>query len=144
MRWLTPAPQIAGLKAPTAEPVKQQPAVKGRPRTVSVILHANGATSISLIAPDGADIRSAGVAGFVRPIDQSAKGEKYYFQCFGRRCDGLNLQINVANSDQIEFTVVGATPGLPPGAKPLVDARPQFARPQYTPDETVTISRVWL
>src|SRR5689334_12266972 len=144
MRWLTPAPQIAGLKAPTAEPVTQQAAVKGGPRTVSVVLHANGATSISLIAPDGADIRSAGVAGFVRPIDQSAKGEKYYFQCFGRSCDGLNLQINVANSDQIEFTLVGATPGLPPGAKPLVDARPQFARPQYTPDETVTISRVWL
>ena len=80
----------------------------------------------------------------VGSIDQSAKGEKYYFQCFGRSCDGLNLQINVANSDQIEFTLVGATPGLPPGAKPLVDARPQFARPQYTPDETVTISRVWL
>jgi hypothetical protein len=145
MRWLAAAPPLPNVKPPTVEPVAQPIAVvKGKPRTLSVVLHTNGASSIGLIAPDGADIRSAGVAGFIRPIDQSAKGEKYYFQCFGRSCDGLNLQINVANSDAIEFTLVGATPALPPSAKPLVDARPRFARPQYAPDETVTISKVWL
>ena len=145
MRWLASAPQIAGLKPPTVEPIAEPIAVeKGRPRTVHLILHPNGAASVALIGPEGADIRSAGVNGFVRPIDQSVKNEKYYVQCFGRSCDGLNLQINLGQSDPVQFVLVGSTPSLPASARPLLQARPRFARPQYTPDETVTLSRVWL
>jgi hypothetical protein len=44
----------------------------------------------------------------------------------------------------LAFTVVGSRSGLPRSAKPLLDERPQFARPQYLPDSTLTISRVAL
>jgi hypothetical protein len=145
MRWLASAPQVAGLKPPTVEPIAEPAAVvKGRARAIHLILHPNGATSLALIGPEGAEIRSAGVPGFVRPIDQSVMNEKYYVQCFGRSCDGLNVQIHLDQSHPVEFVLVGSTPSLPASARPLSQARPRFARPQYTPNETVTFSRVWL
>jgi hypothetical protein len=33
---------------------------------------------------------------------------------------------------------------LPAEARPLIAARPAAARPQYLPDETITLSRLWL
>ena len=75
MRWLTKAPPIAGIKPPTAEPVADPIAIeKGKPRTRMILLRTNGADSIDLIAPEGADIRAAGIGGFVRPFDKTAKG----------------------------------------------------------------------
>jgi hypothetical protein len=144
MRWLTKAPPIAGIKPPTAEPVADPIAIeKGKPRTRTVLLHTNGAESITLVAPEGANIRAAGMGDFVRPFDKSAKG-KTAIACFGRSCDGASLTIVFGSSDPVEFTLVGAHHGLPPSAQPFVRSRPKFARPQYVPDETVTLTRVWL
>jgi hypothetical protein len=42
------------------------------------------------------------------------------------------------------FTLIGSRRGLPAIAKPLLEQRPRFARPQYSPDATLTISRVAL
>ena len=108
-----------------------------------ILLRTNGADSIDLIAPEGADIRAAGIGGFVRPFDKTAKG-RTSIACFGRSCDGASLTIVFGNSDPVPFTLVGTRRGLPPIAEPLVRARPKFARPQYVPDETVTLTRVWL
>ena len=41
----------------------------------------------------------------------------------------------------IDVTLVGSRSGLPLQAKPLLEARPRFARPQYTPDQTVVFSK---
>jgi len=46
------------------------------------------------------------------------------------------------DANRFTLTLVGSRNGLPASADPMVRARPQFARPQYTPDETVTIARV--
>jgi len=40
--------------------------------------------------------------------------------------------------------LVGSRNGLPATAAALVKARPKFARPQYTPDETVAVTHVRL
>jgi hypothetical protein len=40
------------------------------------------------------------------------------------------------------MAVVGARNGLPASAAPLLGGRPELARPQYVPDETVAISRI--
>ena len=143
-RWLQPAPAIAGLAAPAAEAAADPIAATGKPRTITVVLRANGADSIGLIAPKEADIRAAGVAGSARPFDRSAKKQKYYLTCFGRSCDGLTLQIVAGNEKPIEFTLVGTRRGLPQSAKPLLAARPVNARPQYLPDQTLTFSRIRL
>jgi hypothetical protein len=145
LRWLLPAPPIAGLAAPTAEPAAQpaSPAT-GKPRTITVTLRANGADSVGLIAPKDADIRAAGVDGSMRPFDRSAKQQKYYLTCFGRSCDGLTLHIVAGSEKPIEFMLVGARYGVPDSARPLLAARPQNARPQYLPDQTLTFSRIRL
>jgi len=147
-RWLAPATIGAGPTPPTVEQVKPtgEPVELIRPlkRTLHVQLHPNGADSVTLIAPKDADIREAGITGFRRPIDPTAKKEKYYLSCFGRSCDGLTLQIVAGGQKPIEFTLVGVHRGLPAAAQRLVAGRPKFARPQYLPDETVTISKISL
>ena len=138
-RWLLPAPPIAGLSPPTADVTYDRDA-----RTITLVLHANGADSIGLIAPKDAEIRAAGVQGSMRPFDRSAKQQKYYLTCFGRSCDGLALKIVTGTERPIDFILVGQRSGLPESARSLVAARPENARPQYLPDQTLTFSRLKL
>lgn len=142
-RWLAQAPAISGQTPPTAEPVPQ-PAAQGKLRTIQLKLHANGADSIGLIAGKDSDIRAAGVDGSMRPFDRSARKQKYYLTCFGRSCDGLSLKIVAGTEKPIEFMLVGVRRGLPSSAAPLIAARPKNARPQYLPDQTLTVSRIKL
>ena len=140
-RWLASAPRIAGLVAPVAEPIS---IAKGTPRRVTVRLHANGAQTISLVALEDADIRAAGVAGYIRPIDRSTEKDRYFLTCSGRSCDGLAMTIVIGGQKPVEFILLGSRTGLPPSGQPLLAARPKFARPQYSPDATITMSRVRL
>jgi hypothetical protein len=50
--------------------------------------------------------------------------------------------IDAATSKPIPVILAGSMNGLPPSAAPLVHGRPALARPQYAPDEAVTLSRV--
>ena len=54
------------------------------------------------------------------------------------------LTIDMVTAKPVSFTVVGSRNGLPQTAALLVHARPKFARPQYVPDETVTVAHVAL
>jgi hypothetical protein len=139
-RWLASAPPIAGL-SPVAEPIA---IAKGSPRRVTVRLHANGAQTVSLVAPEDADIRAAGVPGYIRPIDRSTAKDRYFVTCSGRSCDGLAMTIVIGDRKPVEFIVLGSRAGLPPSGQALLAARPKFARPQYSPDATITMSRVRL
>jgi hypothetical protein len=141
-RWLAKAPVQPGTKAPIVEPIAMLRNAKQR--TITVRLHSNGAQRIALVAPEDARIRSAGTTGFGRPIDSAAEDGQYSVSCSGRSCDGMMLQIVTDNPKSIEFLVVGAKSGLPQSAQPLIAARPQFAQPQYTPDQTVVFGRVKL
>jgi hypothetical protein len=110
---------------------------------VTLRLASNGNDEIELVAPEDARIRSAGVAGFIRPIDQSADG-KYYLGCSGRSCDGATLQLTTDQPKPIGFLVIGSHDSLAPAAAPLLHARPDFARPQYSPDATIAFARLTL
>jgi hypothetical protein len=140
-RWLAPAPAIPGIRPPQIEVLGR--ARNGSLRTVRFQIHANGADSITLIAKKGAGILSAGTSGFVRPIDPAATGE-YYLGCSGRSCDGATMQFTTRVARPLTFTLIGSRRGLPKSAAPLLQQRPKFARPQYAPDETLTISRIRL
>jgi hypothetical protein len=96
-----------------------------------------------LIGTKDSQIVSAGTAGFVRPFAPDAKG-KYYLNCSGRSCDGATIQFTTRDGQRMGFTLVGTRRGLPAIAKPLVEQRPRFARPQYSADSTLTISRIQL
>ncbi len=99
---------------------------------------------MSLVAPQDARIRSAGVEGFVRPIDSAAEDGKYIVSCSGRSCDGMTLEIRTGSTKPLNFILAGVRSGLPPSAGPLIAARPKFARPQYAPDQTIAFTRVKL
>lgn len=141
-RWLAKAPAAPDIQAPSLEMLEVVD--HGSERNVRLRLHSNGAERILLVAPAAAHIKTAGVAGFVRPIASDDSSGRFTIACTGRSCDGQELSIDLDSAKPVKFTVIGARNGLPPTAAPLVGARPQFARPQYTPDETVAITHVKL
>jgi hypothetical protein len=139
-RWFAPAPAAAGLRPPSIQLLES--VASGNERRIRLRLLANGAERITLIAPEEARIRSAGVAGFVRPIASADSSGRFTITCTGRSCDGAELMIDALSAKPIALTLVGARNGLPASAAPLVQSRPPNARPQYVPDETLTISHV--
>lgn len=139
-RWLAPAAALPGLRPPSIEVLET--IRNGSEQRIRFRLTANGAERIMLLAPEEAHIRTAGVAGFMRPIADDESSGKFTISCTGRSCDGAELAIDMYDAKPVTFTIVGARGGLPQGAAPLVRARPAFARPQYIPDETVAVSRV--
>jgi hypothetical protein len=140
-RWIAPAAALADLAPPKIQLLGNSRS--GDLRTVTFRLETNGAETTFLEGPKDAQIVSAGSGNFVRPIAPDTKGE-YYFSCFGRSCDGAELQFTTRSAKPIAFTLIGMRRGLPATAKPLLEQRPRFARPQYSPDATLTISRVAL
>ena len=77
MRWLTKAPPIAGIKPPTAAPVADPIAIEeGKPRTRTILLRTQRRRQHRRsLRPKDADIRAAGIGGFVRPFDQNGEGQ---------------------------------------------------------------------
>ena len=140
-QWIAPASLARGVEPPRIEVLGN--AQRGKFRTVTFRIQANGAQSVTIVGMKDYQIVSAGAAGFVRPIDPEAKG-RYYLTCFGRSCAGATMQLTTTVPARMGFTLIGLRSGLPESAKPLIEQRPRFARPQYTPDSTMTISRVWL
>jgi len=141
-RWFASAPGEPGIQPPSVRVIEA--VANGGERRIKLRLEAHGAERILLIAPPEAYLRSAGVTGFVRPIGSADSEGQFTISCTGRSCDGMELSIDLNSAKPVEFTLVGSRNGLPASADPLVRARPKFARPQYTPDETVAISRVKL
>jgi hypothetical protein len=139
-RWLAAAPPIANVRPPSIEPIELLR--HGDSRTIRLRLKANGAERIALIAPEDARIEAAGIEGFARSFKGAGSPGKFTMSCTGRSCEGAELRIEQASAKPIEFTLIGALGGLPQSAAPLVRLRPVNARPQYSPDEMIAVSRV--
>jgi hypothetical protein len=138
-RWVAPAPAVP-VPAPAVTLTGQQPVPGGRHLRFRIA--ANGAETITLIAPPEAQLLAAGVGGFFPRVARGADSDKYYLRCVGRACDGAVMDVLVGGAGPMEFTVVGSRSGLPAVAAALVRARPETARAQYGPDATITVGRV--
>jgi hypothetical protein len=141
-RWLANAPAVTDIGRPYVQVVGRTK--QGKLRRVRLRISANGAETVTLLTAKGADIRSAGSGAFVRPIAKAGKTDRTVVRCFGRSCDGAAIDLTIASAGPVEMTVLGWRPGLPPQARPLLAARPQFARPQYAADGTTTVQRIKL
>jgi hypothetical protein len=135
------APPAPAVRPPEIEVVSRSRS--GNSRTLQFRIQSNGAESVSLIAPNDARITSAGSGAFLLPFTGEADGE-YTLTCFGRSCSGKVLRFTTSSMKPIAMKLVGSRRGLPQSAKPLLEERPAFARPQYSPDATLTLSRVAL
>ena len=132
-RWLADAPTDPAASAPDVHLLSQTAA--GNERTIELRLVANGNERVDLIAPRDAKIRTAGMTGFVRPIDGDSG--KYSVSCFGRSCDDATVRVTIDQLQPVQFLVLGGRQPLPASAAPLIAARPGVARPQYNRDEAI-------
>ena len=147
-RWTAPAP--AGLvRAPAVEVLGSRNGPGGR--LVSVRLIANGAETITLLAPPNAKVLGVAAAGWRQKMgttddpeaDVKATGlaRHYAVRCQGRSCDGLRFQVLLARREPVTWTIIGNRSGLPSQARTLVAARPATAAPQYTADATIAVAQ---
>jgi MFS family permease len=141
-RWLAPAPVAPAVQAPSLQLLDS--VTQGNERRIRLRLKANAAERILIIAPAEAHIATAGMTRFIRPIAGADSSGKFMISCAGRSCDGAELSIDLLSAGPTLFTLVGARNGLPASAAKLMAGRPRYARPQYTPDETVAIAQVKL
>ena len=140
-RWAAPAPPIA-VPAPGVELVSSESLPNGR--RVRFRLRTNGAEAVTMLAPARSPLRRAGSGAFIQPFGKGAEDDRYILRCVGRSCDGALFDLEIGRPAQIEFTLVGTRSGLPAAAAPLVNARPALARPQYSPDSTISLATVRL
>lgn len=138
LRWLSPAPAVAALQAPSMTLVET--VSHPRERTIRLRLHTAGAERLTIVIPEEARVRRAGFTGFERALGSSDSSGRFTISCTGRSCDGAELTVQQATTRPTVWTLVAARNGLPPSAQPIVAARPRFARPQYVPDETVAVA----
>jgi hypothetical protein len=138
-RWLTAA-RFEDGPAPQLVKVADQPAQGGRLVTLRVAM--NGWDRFELQLPDAARARGASTNGkSVRFGDGSGNGPGS-LRCVGRSCDGFTFDLLVGSSRPVDATLIGNVARLPASAAPLVEARPDHARPQYVPDASYTLTPV--
>jgi hypothetical protein len=146
-------PHLSAPLRARAAPLVETPAVQATVvrrstvpggRAVTLRITSGGLDRVALIAPEDSRITAAGSGAFLRPISADAKDGRYVISCTGRSCDGAELTLVTAKDGPIPLLVAGVRYALPSQAAPLVAARPERARPQYSPDQTVTLSRISL
>ena len=138
-RWTAAAPTLL-LKGPRITVLQQRKVPGGR--QVTFRISSAGARSVVLQAAPEARLLKARSANFTRPVAVAKGKSKYTIGCSGRSCEGAVFDILLGSRAPVGWLVIGTTPGLPAEAKPFVQGRPDFARPQYAPDATIAISRV--
>jgi hypothetical protein len=137
-RWAATAPDLP-LPAPDVTAMIDQP--EGAGRRLRLRIAANGAAAVSLIAPPEAGLLAAGAPESLRAFDPAATDGRFVLRCIGRSCDGAEVDLVTAARGPLALTVIGFHPGLPDAATPILAARPDHARPQYSPDASYAVAR---
>ena len=137
-RWAALAPAIP-LPAPRLERVGERAAPGGR--VVAVRVAANGADDVLVRFEGTARIRAFGTAGSTVAFVADAGKEPYLFRCTGRSCDGAVFEIAL-HAAPAEATAIGIRDVLPAAAAALVRARPATAQAQYSPDASISWTKV--
>ena len=139
-RWVAAAPLLA-TPMPTARIIAAE--ASGPGRRIRLVLSPGGGNSVAIRFPKDSKIVSLGLPGGGIPI---AKGEpeKPLLRCTGRSCEGLEIEVVLADTRAVEAELFSTRFGLPPEGQPLAEARPRNAIPQYSPDQTITMGRIKL
>lgn len=140
-RWTASAPNFP-VAAPQLQLLSQRDVPGGR--LVAVRIATGGAGSVALRAPPEAGLRDVRSGGFLRPVGRAGEEDPFLIRCTGRSCDGATFEILLASRTPTEWTLIGSHSGLPQAARPLLEARPRHARPQYSPDGTIALRRIRL
>ena len=138
-RLAAPAPPLP-VAPPTLEKASERETPEGR--LVTFRLRTNGADTAMLRAEPEAQLRAAGIGGPLLRFGKAAADADYFLRCFGRSCDGAEVRLLTASKKPVEAKLVGIRTGPPAAARPLLEARPANAQPQYAPDATIAVAKV--
>lgn len=140
-RWVTPAPLLQ-TPIPTARVIASAPSGAGR--RMRLVLSPGGGNTIAIRFPKDGRVLALGLAGGAILMPAKGEPEKPLLRCTGRSCEGLAIEVVLADAKPIEAELFSTRFGLPPEGEPLAAARPANAIPQYAPDQTITMSRIRL
>ena len=138
-----PPLSAAAAPGPDLEVVSDEPSDGGR--LVQVRLRsAREPREFDLRVPI-AVLASISVAGDTFPVDAADASEGYYsLLCFGGRCDGLEVTLQLNTADPVEVFIIDRSAGLPPEDRSFIQARPATAVPTYDGDQMLVLHRVEL
>lgn len=128
-RWIAAAPN-SEAPTPTLQKLGEWEVADGRLVTLRLVM--NGWDGVALQVPATAHLRALGANGVERRFGDG--DSDFAIRCAGRACDGFTFDLLVGSMQPVDARLTGNVARLPDFAMPLVQARPQDARPQYVPD----------
>ena len=139
--YLTAGAEATGAEAPGLEVVSSEQTSGGRAVTL-YLRSPRGAEEFDLIVP-GERLAAISVAGKALPVAvEEAGSEAFFLRCYGRTCDGLEVELELTGAEPVEVLVVDYSLGLPEAGAALLQARPATAVPYQEGDLTVVWRRV--
>lgn len=135
------APLLAG-PVPTARIVASSQ--EGAIRRLRIVLSPGGANSVAIRFPRKAKVLALGLPGAAAPVPDNGEPDKPLLRCTGRSCEGIQIEVVLGTRLPVEAEIFSTAFGLPGQARPLIEARPGDAIPQYAPNQTITRSSVKL
>jgi hypothetical protein len=118
----------------------------GGERVVRLRLRSpRGGLELALYVPEAAGLTRLAVVGtpYTTAEFRTREGHQV-FRCHGPACEGVTLDLHVANREPFAVWIVDSTPGLPRGGEELIRARPDTAVPSSGGDVTLIANRVLL
>jgi len=100
--------------------------------------------AVSIRFAESAKVLALGLPEAAVKIPEQGEPDKALLRCSGRACEGFVIEAIVGDRKPVEAELFSTRFGLPPEGRPLAAARPKNAIPQYSPDSTVTMSRIRL
>ncbi len=140
-RWVTKAPLLSS-PVPTARLVAND--AGGGRRRVRIVLSPGGGDAVTIRFAKDTKLLALGLPGSPKRIPATGEPEKPLLRCNGRSCNGFVIEALLADDRPIEAELISYRFSLPPEGRKLAAARPKNAIPQYSPDSTITMTRVRL
>jgi hypothetical protein len=140
-RWISPAP-LLDTPPPSAFVVANDP--HGVGRRVQIQLSPGAADAISIRFPEKTKLVAIGLPQGPVPIPAKGEPAKALLRCAGRSCNGLVIEAVLGDRAPVTAELFATRYALPPQGAALEAARPINAIPQYSPDQTITMTRIRL
>jgi hypothetical protein len=140
-RWISPAP-LLDTPAPSAFVIANDPYGVGR--RVQIQLSPGAADAISIRFPEKTKLLAIGLPQCPVPVPAKGEPDKALLRCAGRSCNGLVIEAVLGDRAPVTAELFATRYALPPQGAALEAARPVNAIPQYSPDQTITMTRIRL
>ena len=138
-RWSATAPLI---EVPRPAIRLLSSVTDGKGRRVRLVVSRGGGDSVVIKFAKDVPVVAMGSSGRPRLIPVSAEPGPALLRCTGRACDGLVLEVRLADQNKIRAELVGIRFALPAEGRVLAAARPPRSHPQYAPDSSILIRGV--